>query len=130
MIEIEHPLYNYPFADGARKAVGVAEWRIALEDSVIQVKIKQLYHSRRSKKRPVPTEKDGSAIYPTIYCIRKSEIGKFPQEMAGDGKTVLRIIPLDAMYPKKFDIMAPQVYANRDPVVANAHNETCQGKLF
>ncbi len=129
-IEIVHPMYGHRQRDGKLvKAVGLAEWRIVLEDSIVQVKITQEYHARRTKKNPSGKEKDGKPIYPTLYCIPKSEISKYPQKMAGDGKTVLRIVPLEDMSPKHFDLKQPQYY--KKPVEkAQENNTEIQPKLL
>lgn len=112
-IEINHPLY---FANTGKKSVGLAEWRIALEDSVVQVRITQTY---------AKGEKQGKLIFPTLYCIAKSEISKYPQMMAGDGRTILRIIPLEDMRPKVFDKKEPQYY----PAKTEIKPEIIQGEF-
>lgn len=97
-IEVHHPLY---FANTGKKSVGLAEWRIVLEDAVVQVRITQTY---------AKGEKAGKLIFPTLYCINKSELSKYPTMLAGDKRTVLRIVPLDDMRPKVFDKKEPQYY--------------------
>lgn len=122
-IEISHPLYGFDGTNRKVKAVGLAEWRIVLEGAVVQVKITQVYHSRDGK-----SEKDGKPIYNHIFCINRSEISKYPTKMAGDNKTVLRIIPLEDFYPKTFDLKQPEYYPPKKQDVPQ--NEPVQGSLL
>jgi len=126
-IEITHPMYGHRLSDGKLvKAVGIAEWRVVLEGDIVQVKITQVYHSRTGK-----SEKDGKLIYNHIFCIRKVDVAKYPQKLAGDGKTVLRIIPLEDFYPKVFDKIQPQYYPPKNIEVAPENKPIVeQGRLI
>jgi len=94
-IEIQRPMYFG--SDGIRK-VGLAEFRLANEGAVTQVKITQCDKNKR-------------LYYPNILCMKTADVIKYPTQMVGKmHKVKCYIVPIQDFQNKKFDLVAPQYY--------------------
>lgn len=101
-IEIHKPLENIKIAGENIKAVGIPEWRLKNEPSLVTIDIKYQYKSKSLVK--------GQRQFPHKYTIAKSEIlkcGKRQQQTA-QGEQIFYVVPISKMTEMPQKEIAPK----------------------
>lgn len=117
-IEIDKPIYNG--SNPGKKCVGIADWRLRNEGAITQIKINQLYKTGPMK---------GKRIYPTLYFMPTEEVIQYPTQTVGNN-TLLYIVPIDDMKPKKFDLTDPQHYQKEQTEIKSKVCHNCGSEDF
>jgi hypothetical protein len=125
-IDLFKPMY---FGSHGNRQIGIADYRVNQEGDIVQISIKDTYKGGKL---------EGKLIYPTLLCMPKSQVIKYPLEPFVSKRTghkvMLYKIPIADFQHQKFDLKEAQYYEaikeSEKPKKVETKSEIEQGILL